>query len=139
MATSLVSKRLRVRQTIFIIIALLLAAFILYDVIVNAVPWYDALGAYIIGLPIGYLLGRAIKVRWHETDEQAISETDVAGTIALVIYIAFAATREWILGHWFAAAIVLPISLALASGLLLGRYLGMQRSIRRVLREQGKA
>lgn len=134
-----ISKRLRTRQAIFVVIAVALAAFILYDVIENAVPWYDALGAYIIGLPLGYLLGRAIKVRWHETNEQAISETDAVGTIALVIYIAFAATREWILGHWFAAAIVLPISLALAAGLLLGRYLGIQRSINRVLREQGKA
>ena len=53
--------------------------------------------------------------------------------------VAFAVTREWILGHWFAAAIVLPISLALAAGLLLGRYIGIQRSINRVLREQGKA
>lgn len=134
-----ISKRLRTRQAIFIVIAILLALFILYDIVVNAVPWYDAAGAYIIGLPIGYLLGRAIKIRWHETNEQAISETDAAGTIALVLYIAFAVTREWILGHWFAAAIVLPISLALAAGLLLGRYIGIRESINRVLREQGKA
>jgi hypothetical protein len=139
MADSSVSKRLRTRQTMFIWIAALLAAFILYEIVVSVVPWYYALGAYIIGIPLGYLLGRAMKIRWHETDEQAISENDIIGTIALVLYVLFALSREWILGQWFAAALVLPLSLALASGLLLGRYFGIQRSINRVLGEQGKA
>ena len=128
-----ISRALRTRQTLFIAIALALAAFILYEIVRGSVPWYDALGAYIVGLPIGYLLGRMLKVRWHEGDQQAISETDAAGTIALVVYIAFAASREWILEHWFAAAIVLPISLAIAAGILLGRYLAIQRSINKVL------
>ncbi|HVW82574.1 MAG TPA: hypothetical protein VHC68_01345 [Candidatus Paceibacterota bacterium] len=131
-----VSRRLSVRQTLFLGIASLLTLFLLYELARGAVPWYDVLGAYLAGLPIGYALGRMLKVRWHESDEQAISETDAAGTIALVVYIAFAASREWILGHWFAAALVLPISLALAAGLLLGRYLAIRDSINRVLRAQ---
>jgi hypothetical protein len=133
-----VSRRLAIRQALFIGIAILLTLFVLYEVIFNAVPWYDLFGAYVVGLPIGHALGRMLKIRWHESDEQAISETDAAGTIALVLYIAFAASREWILGHWFAAALVLPISLALAAGLLLGRYLAIRNSVNRVLRAQQK-
>jgi hypothetical protein len=123
----------------FIILAVLLTAFLLYELFVGAVPWYDAVGAYLIGLPLGYLLGRALKIRWHDTDAQAIAENDAIGTIALVVYIAFAVSREWILGHWFAAAIVLPISLALAAGLLLGRYIAIERSINRVLTAHGES
>lgn len=132
-----VSRMLRTRQTIFLVISSLLALFILYEIFAGSLPWYDALGAYVIGLPIGYLLGRMLKVRWRESDEQAISESDAAGTIAIVVYIGFAASREWILGHWFAAAVVLPLSLSIASGILLGRYLAIRLSINRVLAAQG--
>lgn len=66
---NLVSRRLSVHQTLFLGIASLLTLFLLYELARGAVPWYDVLGAYLAGLPIGYalaaglLLGRYLAIR----------------------------------------------------------------------------
>jgi MFS family permease len=132
-----ISRRLRVRLWIFFIIALGLIAYIGWDVWRGYAAWWMALIAFIVGGAIGAPLGRMRSVEWHEEREEVISRMDLTGAIAIVVYIVLDSARDWLLGYWFSGVALTTIAFAAVAGLLVGRMLGMQVSIRRVLEAQG--
>ena len=49
---------------------------------------------------------------------------DWVGGIVLVLYIGFAVSRNWVLGHWVKESFLAEIGLSLTAGTLVGRLLG---------------
>lgn len=129
-----VSRRLRTRLSLFLVIGIAILCFILYDVFDGALPYWLAVVALAIGGAVGFLLGRVRSVKRHEKTNEIVSELDVAGIAAIVLYIAFDASRDWIFGHWIQGPALSAFTLAILSGALFGRFLGMRMSINRLLR-----
>ncbi|MEJ0053904.1 MAG: hypothetical protein WDN10_04255 [bacterium] len=134
---ALVDRGLRIRLGLFLLISLIILAFIGKDV------WQGDIGlplaglGLLLGTGIGVLLGRLLTIRWHETRERVVSELDVVGGIGIALYIAAELSRNWIFGHFIHGPALGAFTLALLAGALFGRFLGMRMSIVRVLRGQG--
>ncbi len=128
-------KKLYIRQRIFQLISVALLGFIAYDTYLGYVSWWQALLAIIVGLGLGFVMGRLMKVRWDADDERVVTQMDVIGVIAIVAYIILALLRNAVLSQWLSGSALTTISLSLVAGILYGRYLGMRRSIRKVLKE----
>lgn len=112
-----VDRKLRIRLGIFVLIALVLLGLAAYDVVRGDLAWWEAVLTLVMGLGIGYLFGRAVKIRWHESEEKVITQMDL-------------------LGEFFTGAVLTAITLAAVSGILIGRFLGMRQNIRRTLSEE---
>jgi hypothetical protein len=128
-----VDKKLRIRLGLFAMIALIILGFIVYDIFTGVLAWWIALLALAFGLAIGYLLGRSMKAKWHESEEKIVLSMDRLAVLALVAYIALALARNWLLGHWLSGPTLSATTLAVLSGALFGRFLGMLRSIQKHL------
>lgn len=128
-----IAPKLRTRLWIFFAIAIVLAAFIIYDIAIGTLAWWLAAAGLILGTVVGIVLGRMVTIVWHETEEHVISQLDVAGYIAIGLYVVFAASREALFGLWLHGPALTAFTLAVASGLLFGRFLGMLLSIGRTL------
>lgn len=133
-----IAPRLRTRLWIFFGIAVVLAAFILYDTVTGTLAWWLAALGLLLGIAVGTVLGRMVTIVWHETEEHVISQLDVAGYIAIGLYVAFAVSREWLFGHFIHGPALTAFTLSVASGLLFGRFLGMLVSVGRTI-SQGRA
>lgn len=129
-------RKLRIRLTIFALIALILLGFATYDVLRGDLAWWEAVVTLVLGLGIGYLFGRAVKIRWHDEEEKVISQMDLLGGLAIGAYILLAIGRRFVLGEFFTGAALTAITLAAVSGILIGRFLGMRQNIRRALAEE---
>ena len=128
-----VSRTLRTRLTLFLVIGIAIFAFILYDVFDGVLTPSLAVLAIVIGGVIGFFLGRVRSVKRHEKTNEIVSELDIAGIIAIIVYIAFDVSRDWIFGHFIQGPALSAFTLAILSGALFGRFLGMRVSINRLL------
>lgn len=126
---------LRARLIIFLVIALAIFVIVVRDVAAGDLSWALAVIGIVIGLGIGYLLGRILTVRWHETKQRAVMEMDVAGFIAIILYVALRLAENWLFGHWLTGAALSTLSLAFLAGVLFGRFLGLNVSVRKVIAE----
>jgi hypothetical protein len=122
---SYASKKIIKQQRILSAILLIMFGFITYGSIKNAVPLLYIL----LSIVLGYILGRFFFVRmhrfdWDEENSKVISKMDWIGGIVLLLYIGFAVSRKWILGHWVQESFLAEIGLSLTAGTLIGRLLG---------------
>ena len=131
-----ISRGLKNRIRLFGAIAIIIVFFIARDVWIGDISWWLAAIALLIGTGVGTLLGRLLTITWHETEEKAVSEMDIGGALALAGYIVFELSRNWIFGHFLAGAALSAFTLAVLSGAIFGRALGMRISIFRLLRER---
>lgn len=130
-----IDRRLLFRLGIFLVIALAILGIVVRDVIAGDLSVWLAILGFVIGSGIGYVLGRMLTVRWHETKQKAVTEMDIAGFIALGIYIAFRLGENWLLEHWLSGVALSTLSLAVLGGALLGRFLGLRTSVVKLIEE----
>ena len=136
-AKQYVERKLILRLRIFFIVFGLLLAVIAYEVSRNYLEVSAVIGAMMLGVLLGSLFIRRKKIYWEEETAKVIARMDRAGVILLVIYIAFALTRHWLLHHWLHGNELTAFSLSLAAGAMAGRILGMRAQIRQILKEKG--
>jgi hypothetical protein len=135
-ARKFIDKKLRFRLGLFLLIAVGIFGFIVYDVVMGALSWWIAGTALLFGLAIGYVLGRAMKAQWHETEDIIVLKMDRLAMLALGAYVVIDLSRNWLLGHWLTGVALTAAALAVLSGALFGRFLGMLHSVRKRLRER---
>ncbi len=90
----------------------------------------------LIGIGLGFLAGRMIKVKWHEKRNKVISEMDRIGMIILIIYIIFEYNRNAIFGRWLEGATLTAFGFSILTGMMLGRFLNTKMDIEDVLKEK---
>lgn len=130
-----IDKRLLFRLSIFLLIALVICGIVIRDVYVGDLIWWMALIGVLVGIGLGYILGRVLTVKWHETKQKAVMEMDIVGFIAIGVYIAFRLGENWLLGFWLSGVALSTLSLAVLGGALLGRFLGLRISILKLVEE----
>ena len=133
-----IDKKLIRRIRMLIIILLVMAGALVYEILTSHINLLWVLLGLILGSIIGFIVGRMFSIEWHEGKEKVIGRLDVIGIIVLVIYIAVSVTRHWIFAHWFVGAILTAFTLSFVEGVMLGRILSLRFNIKRVLVEQGK-
>jgi len=130
-----IDRRLLLRLSIFLVIALGIVGIVLFDILSGELSWWLAVLGFVAGLLVGYVLGRLLTVKWHEGKRKAVTEMDIAGFVALGVYILLRLSENWLLGHWFTGAALSTLSLAVLGGALFGRFLGLRMSVMRLIEE----
>ena len=54
----------------------------------------------------------------------------------LIFYIIFALSRHYLLAEYVPKTFILPITFAIVSGIMIGRYIGMSYKVHHVLKKQ---
>jgi hypothetical protein len=131
----LVSRRLRSRLILFLVIAIALIGFAFYEVATGVMSWWVGGLTLIVGAAVGYVYGRLVRVQWDEHESKVVTRLDTVGVIIIIAYIVLAYFRETLLADFFTGAALTAIGLTLAGGILIGRFFGMHLSLMRVIRE----
>ncbi|WP_324672721.1 hypothetical protein [Hymenobacter sp. GOD-10R] len=133
-----VHRRLRLRLRMFALVFTLMLSIVMYDLIKLDTQVPPAIGAAMGGFVVGMLLARIANIRWHEEASQVVAKMDKLGIVVLVCYVAFAFSRRWIFGHWFAGTELSVVAMSFTAGVMLARLLFMRREIIRILKSQEK-
>jgi len=128
-----IDRRLRFRMGIFLAIGVVILGVGFYDILRGELAWWLALAALLIGAAVGYGLGRMARIRWHDEEERVISQMDVIGFAAILVYVALRLGSNWLFAQFLSGAALSTMSLILLGGALLGRYLGLRHSIAQLL------
>jgi hypothetical protein len=123
---------------IFLAIGVVILGFIAYDITTGVLAWWVAFLAIVFGLLVGYGIGRAGRIRWHDTEDKIVSQIDIVGVIAILLYIGVRFGSLYLLGEVLSGAALSAATLAVLGGALVGRYLGTRHTIVRTL-DRGRA
>ena len=128
-----VDPKLRRRVRLYLGIAVVLILVVLFRSWQEA-SWYSPL-ALLAGLAAGFIFSRMFKIDWDHEAKRVVSRLDTYGGIILAAYIAFEIAGHFFFDAYFSGASVLTMILALAAGAILGRGIGMIRTMVQILRE----
>ena len=128
-----VAKRLLVQLRIFGIIFLVMLGVLFYDVVQGKVSLPLAAGGLALGLLVGVVLSRMYRLAYDEQEQQVAGRIDWVGGVILLLYVAFAFSRNLLFGQLVDAAQLAGFGLGISAGTMLGRLVGTSRGIRRVL------
>jgi hypothetical protein len=131
----LISTRLRSRLILFLVIAVALVVFAIYEVIIGDMDLLTGVLTLLVGAVFGFIYGRLIRVRWNEDEEKIITRMDTVGFIIIAIYLILSYFRETLLAHFFSGTELTAIGVTLAGGILIGRFFGVHVSLMRLIRE----
>lgn len=134
-----IEKTLFYRLYLFLGIAFLLLVYVVREIWVGDIFWITAVLGVALGVGIGAILGSYMGVAWHEAKSKVISKLDIAGAVALGLFITIDISREWIFGHWIHGVTLSVFTLCFLAGALFGRFLGMKTSVMRILKEKNIA
>ncbi len=123
-------RRLRIYTLVMIFMLLVISGEVLSGTF--SVAW--ALGGILIGLGVGILATRMYRLSWDEDTSHVISRIDWIGGIILISYLIFVFTRTHYLSYWVQGAPLMGIIFSITAGTMLGRVLGTERGIKKVLK-----
>ncbi|GGF17114.1 hypothetical protein GCM10011383_30710 [Hymenobacter cavernae] len=126
------------RLRMFALVFTVMLSIVTYDLVEFDTQVPPAIGAALGGFVVGMLLARIANIRWHEEASQVVAKMDKLGVAVLVCYVAFAFSRRWIFGHWFAGAELSVVAMSFTAGVMLARLFFMRREIIRILKSQEK-
>jgi hypothetical protein len=132
-----VHKRLKRKMYFYTALFVIMLLVSLYDILMQYIDTLLASIGWALGIVIGYISGRAHKVLWHPEEELVITKRDRTGIAVLIIYIMFALSRSWILGHWFTGNMLTAFIFCIVAGIRFGRILRLYRRIKKTLAQQG--
>ncbi|MES2416219.1 MAG: hypothetical protein V4504_00760 [Patescibacteria group bacterium] len=130
-------KSLFFRVMIFIIIFLIMAGLIIFNVFENKIGIFLASIGLVVGFVVGILTGRAFKIRWNQNEKKVIARIDVLGFIILVPYTIFSIYRERILENWLHGVLLTAFTFSFLAGVMLGRVIYLFIHIKRTLEDRG--
>lgn len=131
-----IDKKLVFRLRIYFIISLILICVVLFEVFSGHLQIFLALIGLLIGIILGVITARMFILSWDNDAKKVISKLDYVGGIILIVYIIFSFFRNTLIGNFVQANYVTGTSIAIATGVMIGRVFGTGRKIVSLLREQ---
>jgi hypothetical protein len=131
-----IGSRLRTRLNIFALGGLILLGIIAYDIYTGVMSLLVGIIALIAGLLVGFIYGRLARLRLHETTQQVVMQYDVITYVIIAAYILLSYFRDVLLSDYLSGAALEAVSLALVSGILIGRIFGLNIAILKLLRQK---
>lgn len=118
---------------------LIVAGILIYDISIDYIAGYLAMGGFIIGFIIGYFVARRMhKITWNDEAEKVVGKMDRVGIVILIIYILFAVTRRWIFSHWLQGHALSAFVLSISCGAIISRLWFIRKKIRNTLKAAGR-
>ena len=135
-AKDFVERKLLLRLKLFFGLFALLVVIIFYEVARHHIGAATSIGAIMLGMMVGAVFVRRKRIYWEEETSRVIARMDRIGIIFLVVYVAIAVTRHFLVEHWLHGNQLIGFSFSLAAGTMLGRLLSMRSQIRQILKEK---
>ncbi len=129
-------KRVLIRLRILFAIFILMVIIILYNILDHRIRFLLAFSGLLMGIGLGFLASRMIKVKWQEKNNKVITEMDGVGVIILILYILFEYNRNAIFGRWLEGATLTAFGFSLLAGMLFGRFMSTKMDIKDILKEK---
>ncbi len=134
-----VHKKLLFRLRRLALFFIVVTAILFYEISKNYIAGYLAIGGFILGFTIGYIIGNRMHyISWDTEAEKVVGKMDRIGIIILIIYILFAITRRWIFSHWLEGHALSAFVLSISCGAIISRLWFIRRKIREALKKAGK-
>jgi hypothetical protein len=132
--TQYLEQRLIKRLRIYTIISLLMLAVIVFEVLKGTFSIPLVMLGILIGLGIGTIVSRMYHLSWDEETNNVMGRIDWIGAIILGCYLIFIFTRTNFLGYWVQGAPLLAVVLSITAGTMIGRVMGTERGINKILK-----
>jgi hypothetical protein len=129
-----IEDRLIRRLRIYLIVALVLSAAIVVEVVEGRFILSLALIGVCIGLLVGIIVSREYHLSWDEETNTVIGRIDWIGAIFLVCYLVFVFTKSYLAGFYVQGAALFAVVLGITTGAMLGRIFGTRRGINKLLK-----
>lgn len=120
----------------FVIFLVMLGGVVVDTLVTNTGPILVGVGL-LGGVVVGVVVSRMYRLDWDHSAAEVVSRIDKIGLAVLVLYLLFALSRSWLIGHWVQGTALGPVGLSVVCGVMLGRVVGMSHGIRSVLVEAG--
>lgn len=127
--------RLRLRLTLYFIIAVVVLGIAIYHIIVDEVSTLYPLVFFGLGVGLGALVARMFRVSWDRGAKQAILHFDIYGALILALYILFALYRARLVEYFVHGPSLVATTLAFFAGTMIGRLIGIRGRIKEVMHE----
>lgn len=131
-----VHNRILVQLFIFAAFIIGVTGFITYDMVQEHMSILWVIGAVAIGVGVGLAMGRIFALKWHEDTQKVILQMDKLSFLLIAGYVAFRILSEQFLGHILHGQELTVITFSLLGGIMIGRLVGMLRSISTILKTQ---
>ena len=129
-----VDSRLRNRTRIYFVISGILAIVVVYRLFAEAGDPLLPIVLFAAGLAGGIVFSRMYKISWDHDAQKIVSRLDIYGGVILALYIVFEIfSRRYLEAH-FSGPQALTLVFSLLSGVIIGRGIGMLRTMIRVIR-----
>lgn len=129
-------RRIQSQLIIFTIIAVVVFGIMITDVYGGKIGVVLAGLGVLIGLLVGFVVGRIFAMTWHAPTEKVIMSMDKMGFVLIVAYVLFRTFSKQIFGEWIHGEALAVFTLCILGGIMVGRLLSMVRNITKILREQ---
>ncbi len=133
-----VDKKIVFRLRMFLILFTVMLSIGIYDTSHSYITLTRALIAFIGGTGLGFVIGSASNVVWHEEASKVMMKMDIISGIVLGLYIIFAIFKRSIFHHWFSGNELSAFVLCLSAGIMLGRFISIRKQVIAVLKKQDK-
>lgn len=131
-----IHSRLLTQLVIFGVLAIIMIAIVGYDVFAGTLNLLLALGGFVLGILIGFAVGRMFAIKWHEATEKVIVGMDKTSILIIVIYVAFRILGDALFGQFLHGAALSAFTFSMLGGIMIGRFISMTRTIRTILKKQ---
>ncbi|SKB30516.1 hypothetical protein [Daejeonella lutea] len=133
-----VHRKLVFKLRIFLALFFIMLIISIYDVSFSYIAPGKALFAFLIGMVLGYIVGSAANVVWHEEANKVMMKMDIISGVILVLYLIFAIFKRTIFHYWFSGNELSGFVISLSAGIMLGRFVSVRKQIISVLKREDK-
>lgn len=131
-----IDNRLQRRLKLYGIISFILLCVVGFDILTSTMNILQAVLGVALGVGVGVVSARMFHISWDQNAGKTVARLDLFGGIILMCYIVFAFFRNQLLGEFVHGAALGGVSMAVVTGIMVGRILGMRGKILKVLKEQ---
>lgn len=130
-----VSRSIRFRVRLYVVVfAIALVGAGVDTIRIGGVAIWLALVGLLVGVAVGVLASRMMRLHWDSFARKVVGKIDVIGAIVLVGYLLLAVFRSRIVDIWVHGPTGAATSLAVLAGLMAGQVLGIRYGLIRLYR-----
>jgi len=129
-------RRLFIQLILFFVIAIVMFGLVILDAITSHLNiWWILLGA-IAGTIVGYVVGKAFKLNWHQDSRRIIMNVDRTGFIIIILYVLIRTLFNSEAKQFVSGVELLAVTYSVLGGIMVGRLASMGHRIIAILRDQ---
>ena len=129
-------RRLFIQLILFFVIAIVMFGLVILDAITSHLNiWWILLGA-IAGTIVGYVVGKAFKLNWHQDSQRIIMNVDRTGFIIIILYVLIRTLFNSEAKQFVSGVELLAVTYSVLGGIMVGRLASMGHRIIAILRDQ---